>query len=121
MHFATLVCYFIGCHKRPAGKLGSQPDRAGCLDDLVIDEVKCEPSFVVPADAIIFNSNGMQVAVVNDSKADIRKVRVTRDFGTRIEVETGIKAGDQVILNPPVNLVHGSRVQVRPTEAVATN
>ena len=23
------------------GKLGSQPDRAGCLDDLVIDEVKC--------------------------------------------------------------------------------
>jgi RND family efflux transporter MFP subunit len=79
------------------------------------------PSFVVPADAIIFNSNGMQVAVVNDSKADIRKVRVTRDFGTRIEVETGIKAGDQVILNPPVNLVHGSRVQVRPTEAVATN
>ena len=76
------------------------------------------PSFVVPADAIIFNSNGMQVAVVNDGKAEIRKVRVTRDFGTRMEVDTGIKAGDQVILNPPVNLVDGSKVQV-PTEVAA--
>jgi RND family efflux transporter MFP subunit len=79
------------------------------------------PSFVLPADAIIFNNNGMQVAVVTDGKADIRKVRVTRDFGTRLEVDTGIKAGDQVILNPPVNLVDGSRVQIRRAKAVATN
>ena len=72
------------------------------------------PSFVVPADAIIFNRDGMQVAVVNNGKAEIRKVRVTRDFGTRVEVDGGVKAGDQVILNPPVNLVEGSKVQVRP-------
>jgi RND family efflux transporter MFP subunit len=90
-----------------------------CMVELKIP--RRTPSFVLPADAIIFNSNGMQVAVINDGKADIRKVRVTRDFGTRIEVDTGIKAGDQVILNPPVNLVDGSRVQVRRTEAVATN
>jgi hypothetical protein len=79
------------------------------------------PSFVVPADALIFNRSGLQVAVVNNGKAEIRKVRVTRDFGTRVEVDTGIKAGDQVIINPPVDLVAGSKVQVRRTEAVATN
>ena len=79
------------------------------------------PSFVVPAEAVIFNRNGLQVAVVNDGKAEIRKVRVTRDFGTRLEVDTGVKAGDQVILNPPVNSVDGGRVQTRPAEAVATN
>jgi hypothetical protein len=28
-----------------------------------------------------------------------------------VEVNAGIKAGDQVILNPPVNLVDGGRVQ----------
>jgi hypothetical protein len=78
------------------------------------------PSFVLPADAIIFNSNGMQVAVVIDRKAEIRKVRVTRDLGTRAEVDSGIKAGDQVILNPPVNLADGSKVQVR-TEVAATS
>jgi RND family efflux transporter MFP subunit len=75
------------------------------------------PSLSVPADAIIFNRNGMQVAVVSDGKAEIRKVRVKRDLGTRVEVDTGIKAGDQVILNPPVNLVDGSKVQARPEAA----
>ena len=71
----------------------------------------------MPADAIIFNRNGMQVAVVSDGKAEIRKVRVKRDLGTRVELDTGIKAGDQVILNPPVNLVDGSKVQARPEAA----
>ena len=68
----------------------------------------------MPADAIIFNRNGMQVAVVNNGKAEFRKVKVRRDLGTRVEVDSGIKAGDQVILNPPVTLVDGSKVQVRP-------
>jgi RND family efflux transporter MFP subunit len=76
------------------------------------------PSLSVPADAIIFNRNGMQVAVVSDGKAEIRKVRVKRDLGTWVEVDTGIKAGDQVILNPPVNLADGSKVQAR-AEATA--
>jgi RND family efflux transporter MFP subunit len=75
------------------------------------------PSLSVPADAIIFNRNGMQVAVVNNGKAEIRKVGVKRDLGTRVEVDSGIKAGDQVILNPPVTLVDGSKVQPRPEAA----
>jgi len=71
------------------------------------------PSVSVPADAIIFNSNGMQVAAVSNGKAEIRKVGVKRDLGTQVEVDTGVKAGDQVILNPPVDLADGSKVQVR--------
>jgi RND family efflux transporter MFP subunit len=76
------------------------------------------PSLSVPAEAIIFNRNGMQVAVVSSGKAEMRKVRVKRDLGARVEVDAGINAGDQVILNPPVNLVDGSKVQPR-TEAAA--
>ncbi len=72
---------------------------------------------MLPAEAVIFNRNGLQVAVVKDGKAEIRKVRVTRDLGTRVEVDTGVKWGDQVILNPPVNLVEGSKVQRRPDAA----
>jgi RND family efflux transporter MFP subunit len=69
------------------------------------------PSVLVSADAIIFNREGMQVAVVNDGKAELRKVNVKRDLGTRVEVDSGVKAGDQVILNPPVNLVDGSKIR----------
>ena len=75
------------------------------------------PSLSVPADAIIFNRNVMQVAVVSNGKAEIRKVNVNRDLGTRVEVDTGIKAGEQVILNPPVTLVDGSMVRPRPEPA----
>lgn len=75
------------------------------------------PSLSVPADAIIFNRNGMQVAVVKNGKAEIRKVNVKRDLGTRVEVDSGIKAGEQVIFNPPVTLADGSKVQPRPEAA----
>ena len=77
------------------------------------------PSVLVSADAIIFNREGMQVAVVNDGKAELRKLNVKRDLGTRVEVDSGVKAGDQVILNPPVNLVDGSKIRA-PLEAPRT-
>jgi hypothetical protein len=77
------------------------------------------PSFFIPADALIFNRNGMQVAGVSNGKAEIRKVRVARDLGTQLEVDSGIAAGDQVILNPPVNLADGARVQARSETAAA--
>jgi RND family efflux transporter MFP subunit len=71
------------------------------------------PSLMVPADALIFNSNGLQVAVIEDGVARIRKISVARDLGTELEVRDGVKAGDQVILNPAVDLAEGSRVQAR--------
>ena len=46
--------------------------------------------------------------------AEIRTVRVTRDLGTQVQVDTGLRAGERVILNPPVTLVDGSKVQPRP-------
>lgn len=78
------------------------------------------PSLSVPADALIFNRNGVQVAVVRNGTVQIRKVNLTRDLGTSVEVDAGILAGDQVILNPPVNLLDGSRVQAR-AEAIASS
>ena len=44
----------------------------------------------------------------------IHKVTVVRDFGTTVEVNAGVKDGDQVILNPAVDLTDGRKVQVRP-------
>jgi RND family efflux transporter MFP subunit len=81
-----------------------------CMVELKIP--RKTPSLAVPAEAVIFNRDGLQVAVANNGKAEIRKVRVTRDLGTQVEVDAGVKPGDRVILNPPVNLVEGSKVQV---------
>jgi RND family efflux transporter MFP subunit len=90
-----------------------------CLVDLHIP--RNTPTLMVPAEAIIFNRNGLQVAVIEDGTARIKKISVARDLGTRVEVRDGISQGDQVILNPAVNLAEGSRVQARPAAAaVAT-
>jgi RND family efflux transporter MFP subunit len=87
---------------------GALPPGIYCTVELKIP--RKAPSFVVPAEALIFNRDGLQVVVVNNGKSEIRKVRVTSDLGARVEVDAGIKPGDRVILNPPVNLVEGSRV-----------
>lgn len=78
-----------------------------------LDIPRKTPSLLVPAQAIIFNADGMQVAVAKDGTARIQKVNVTRDLGTAIEVDRGVAAGDQVILDPPVDLQNGAKVRVK--------
>ena len=71
------------------------------------------PSFTVSADAIIFNQAGLQVAVVEGGVVHLRKVGVVRDLGRQVLVNSGVKRGDQVILNPAVDLSEGTRVKTR--------
>jgi RND family efflux transporter MFP subunit len=69
------------------------------------------PALIVPASAVIFNQNGMQVAVVENGVAHLHKITITTDYGTEVEVSEGIKEGDQVILQPPVNITDGDKVE----------
>src|ERR1700720_2142632 len=78
------------------------------------------PALIVPASAIIFNQNGMQVAVVENGMAHLRKIAITTDYGTEVEVNEGIKDRDQVILQPPVNLADADKVQIIPEPPQAT-
>ena len=74
------------------------------------------PSMIIPADAVVFDENGLHVAVVENGVAHMQKITIARDFGKEVEVHDGVKPGDQVILNPMVNLAEGSRVAVRKTQ-----
>jgi len=78
------------------------------------------PALIVPASAIIFNQNGMQVAVVENGVVYLQKIAITTDYGTEVEVNEGVKDGDKVILQPPVNLADGDKVQIVPEPAQAT-
>jgi RND family efflux transporter MFP subunit len=74
------------------------------------------PSILVPAEALVFNGDGLQVAVVEKGTVRFHKVTVARDLGTQVEVRDGIKQGDEVILRPMVNLADGSKVQASSTQ-----
>jgi RND family efflux transporter MFP subunit len=69
------------------------------------------PSFRVSADAIIFNEAGLQVAVVENGVVHLRNVTIVRDLGKEVEINSGVEGGDQVILNPAVDLPDGSKVR----------
>jgi RND family efflux transporter MFP subunit len=74
------------------------------------------PSVIVPAEATVFNGQGLQVAVIENGSARFRKVTVARDFGTEVELRDGIQPGDEVILQPMVDLADGSKVQAAPIQ-----
>jgi hypothetical protein len=74
----------------------------------------------VPADAIVFNQDGLHVAVVRNGTAHMQKITITRDFGREVEVSDGVKNDDEVILNPPIDLQEGSKVQARAVPPDAT-
>jgi multidrug efflux pump subunit AcrA (membrane-fusion protein) len=78
------------------------------------------PALIVPASAIIFNQNGVQVAVVENGVSHLHKIAITADYGTEVEVNEGVKNGDQVILQPPVNMADGGKVQITPEPSQAT-
>jgi RND family efflux transporter MFP subunit len=75
------------------------------------------PSFTIPADAIIFNESGVQVAAVENGAVHLHKVAVIRDLGQQVEVNSGVTQGDQLILNPAVDLAEGSKVRTGPAVA----
>jgi RND family efflux transporter MFP subunit len=68
---------------------------------------------VVPADALVFDSDGLHVAVLEDGVARFRKVAVAHDLGTEVEISDGLKKGDVVIRVPSVDLADGSRVNAQ--------
>jgi RND family efflux transporter MFP subunit len=77
------------------------------------------PSMIVPADAIVFDQNGLHVAVVENGIAHLQKITIARDFGKEVEVHDGVRPGEQVILNPMIGLADGSRVTVRESQAAS--
>ena len=72
------------------------------------------PALIVPASAIIFNQDGMQVAVVESGIVRLHKIAITTDYGTEVEINDGIKTGDKVVVQPPVNLTDGNQVKILP-------
>ncbi len=71
-----------------------------------------QPPLVVPTSALVFDSNGTRVWVVNDNKAYAAKVDVGRDFGTEVEISSGLKGNEMVVTNPGARMADGVDVQV---------
>ena len=67
----------------------------------------------VPVSALVFRGNGLQLAVVDgENHAHFVAIKLGRDFGTQVEVASGLTAGDSVISSPPDSLNDGDLVKI---------
>src|SRR5271168_2330571 len=69
-------------------------------------------TFLLPVNTLLFRSEGLQVGVVRDSKVVLSPVIPGHDFGNQIEIVSGLKPDDKVIINPPDSIVTGQQVQI---------
>jgi RND family efflux transporter MFP subunit len=69
-------------------------------------------TFLIPVNTLLFRTEGLRVGVVQDGKAVLTTVTPGHDFGDQIEIVSGLKAEDQVIINPPDSIVSGQEVQI---------
>ena len=71
----------------------------------------------VPANALLFRAQGLQVATVNDGKVHLQPVTIGLDQGSTVEISHGLQPTDAVILNPSDSISEGQQVRVMPDAA----
>jgi RND family efflux transporter MFP subunit len=69
-------------------------------------------SLTIPANTLLFRSEGLRVGVVRNGHAELTPITIGRDFGATVEVVAGLQPTDQVIVNPSDSLTSGSPVKV---------
>ncbi len=70
-------------------------------------------SLRLPASTVLFRAAGLQVATVDGTDhIKLKSIVQGRDFGSTIEVLSGIEANDRVVVNPPDSITDGVPVRV---------
>jgi RND family efflux transporter MFP subunit len=74
-------------------------------------------SLSIPANTLLFRSEGLRVAVVRGDHAELVPITIGRDYGSTVEVINGLKPTDQVIVNPSDSLTTGVPVRINASTA----
>lgn len=71
------------------------------------------PTYILPVTTLVFRTAGLQVATVKDgNKATLIPIAIGRDYGTSVEVVSGLTDSDVVIDSPPDSIVDGEEVRI---------
>ncbi len=64
----------------------------------------------IPSNTLLFRAEGLRVGVVHGDKVELRPVTIGHDFGSTVEITSGVDAQDQIILAPSDSLTTGAQV-----------
>jgi membrane fusion protein, multidrug efflux system len=91
----------------------------GQLVRVILESGTPTERLVIPQAALIADQQGVYVFVVDDGKATVRRIKPGDESGTGIVVESGLSAGDLVIVEGLQSLRPGTPVRAAPMPAVA--
>ncbi len=107
----------VGLDAKDARIVPDMGVRVSFLEAAKPAETNAKPGMLVPAAAIV-QRNGKDVAfVMNGEAVQQRNLKIGRTLGDDREVLEGLSGGDAVVLDPPEQLVDGSRVRLAREEA----
>lgn len=74
-------------------------------------------SFVLPVNTLLFRSEGLRVASVADGQNGIKQaqllpITIGHDYGSEVEIVSGLTGNEAIIVNPPDSIVSGQAVRV---------
>ena len=69
-------------------------------------------TLLLPVNTLLFRTEGLRVGIVRDGKVVLSEVTPGHDFGDQIEIVSGLKPDDQIIINPPDSIVSGQQVKI---------
>lgn len=71
------------------------------------------PALIIPVSALMFRSEGLRVITLDaGNHAHLQPISVGRDWGTRIEVLTGLSQNERIVDSPPDSILEGEKVNV---------
>jgi len=71
------------------------------------------PSMLLPVNSLLFRAEGLQAGVVREGgKVELMTIVIGKDYGTEVEVVSGLREDDNVIVNPPDSLATGNIVRM---------
>jgi RND family efflux transporter MFP subunit len=76
------------------------------------------PPLLLPSSSLVIRSSGPQVMIVERGASGgsavvrLRPVQIARDYGSTVEIASGVSDGMTVVLNPSTEILDGAKVRV---------
>ncbi len=75
-------------------------------------------SYLLSVDTLLFRSEGLRVAAVNDqNRVELKPITIGHDYGNEVEVTSGLTGKELIIMNPPDAIVQGQEVRLASTQS----
>jgi len=84
----------------------------GMYARVTLINLRSQPPLLVRGDCVVTGAQGTQIALLQSNEVvHFQNIAIGRDFGTEVEVISGVEGGERVIVNPTDEVREGVRVK----------